>query len=222
MPLISGKTCRRCGMPLGPFERDNGGRFCTDCGNKSLVFRRAASAGLYDGPLAEVIKAYKYTPRARSAHLAGYLAGLLADRLDSPRCPLGAEEVDLIVPVPTHRSRRRQRGFDSTAEIALKLGSRLGLPVAPRALKKTRSTRPQMGLSRAARLKNLESSITATNPAGLAGKVILLVDDVMTTCATAEECARTLRAAGAREVRVATVARAVEGRTPDPGPGPEE
>jgi ComF family protein len=200
-------------MPLGPFEEDHGGRFCTDCGNKNLVFRRAASAGLYEGPLAEVIKAYKYTPRARCAHLAGYLSDLLAARLASPDCTLEVEDVDLVLPVPTHRARRRERGFDSTEEIARCLAGRLDKRVEIGNLGKTRSTQRQMGLTRAARLENVRDSFAVRRPERVEGRTVLLVDDVMTTCATAEECARTLRDAGARETRVATVARAVEGRT---------
>lgn len=213
LPLISGRACRRCAMPLGPFEEDNGGRYCVDCGNKSLVFRRAACAGLYEGPLAETIKSFKYTPRARCMHLAAYLAELLAASLNRPGCGLEFSEVDVIVPVPAHRSRRRERGFDSTAEIARHLARRLNIPLELRNLVKTCSTRQQMGLARAARLENVRDSFKVRRPRRLRNKVVLLVDDVMTTCATAEECARTLRSADVRETRVAAVARAVEGRT---------
>jgi ComF family protein len=221
LPLISGRTCRRCGMPLGPFEEDNYGRFCVDCGQKSLVFKRASCAGLYQGSLAETIKAYKYTPRARCAHLAGFLAGLLADRLAHPECTLEAADAQLILPVPTHRSRRRARGFDSTAEIARELAARLDKPLALRQMIRTRPTQQQMGLTRAARLENVKDSFALRRPDRVEGKLVLLIDDVMTTCATAEECARTLRAAGAREIRVAAVARAVEGRNSDPGQDPK-
>ncbi len=212
LPLIRGNTCARCGTPLGPFEDDNQGRSCADCGHMHLIFRRAAAAGVYDGALAEVMKVYKYTPRARGAHLAGFLAGLLADALDSPDCKLGAREADMLVPVPMHRSRRRARGFNPAAELARRLAPRLDLPLEPGLLVKTRPTRSQMGLARAARLENIKGSFAVRRPERIAGKLVLLVDDVMTTCATAEECARTLRGAGAREVRVAVVCRSVAGR----------
>jgi ComF family protein len=222
LPLISGRACRRCGMPLGPFEEDHGGRYCTDCGGKNLVFTRAASAGVYEGPMARLVQAYKYSPRARCAHLAGHLAGLLASRLSSPDCRLEASQTELIVPVPSHRSRRIQRGFDAAGELARGLAQRLDRPSSGRVLAKTRPTAPQMGLSRAERLTNVQDSFGVRRPAEVRGRLVLLVDDVMTTCATAAECARTLRAAGAREVRVASVARALEGRSlPDSGPGIE-
>ncbi len=211
--LIQGRSCRRCAMPLGPFEQDNGGRFCVDCGGKSLIFRRAHCAGLYEGPLAETIKAFKYTPRARCAHLANYLSGLLAARLMQPDCTLDVSSVDIVVPVPSHRSRRRERDFDSTAEIARHLAGRLSLPLELRALEKVRATRQQMGLTRSARIDNVKGCFRVRRPKRLEAKTVLLVDDVLTTCATAEECARTLKASGVRETRVAAVARAVEGRS---------
>jgi ComF family protein len=222
LPLISGRACRRCGMPLGPFEADHDGRYCTDCGEKNLVFTRAASAGVYEGPLARLVQAYKYSPRARCAHLAGDLAGLLAARLSSPDCPLEAHQAELVVPVPSHRSRRLQRGFDAAGELARELARRLDRPCSLRTLAKTRPTPPQMGLSRAERLQNVQGSFAVRRPADVRGRLVLLVDDVMTTCSTAAECARALRAAGAREVRVASVARALEGRSlPEAGPGME-
>ncbi len=212
LPLIRGRTCTRCGTPLGPFEDDRDGRNCADCGGMNLVFKRAAAAGVYDGALAEVMKVYKYTARARGAHLAGFLAGLLAETLDSPDCPLAAREAEVLVPVPLHRSRRRARGFDQTAELARKLAPLLGLPLELGLLVKTRATESQMGLARATRLANIKGSFVVRRPERVAGKLVLLLDDVMTTCATAEECARTLRNAGAREVRVAVVCRTVAGR----------
>jgi ComF family protein len=205
-------------MPLGPFEDDHRGRYCVDCGGKNLVFSRAATAGLYEGPLAEVIKAYKYTPRSRCAHLAGYLSRLLKTRLLSEECELAASEADLVLPVPMHRGRRRRRGFDSVAELARLTARGLGLRMVAGLLLKTRPTRPQMGLSRPARLENVGGCFSVSRPAEIRGKLVLLVDDVITTCATSEECARTLRTAGAREVRVAAVARAIEGRQSPPPP----
>ncbi len=212
LPLVAGAACRRCAMPLGPFEEDHEGRYCTDCGNRTLVFTRAASAGVYEGALARTIRAYKYTPQARCAHLAGYLAGLLAERLGSADCRLEASAVEVVVPVPSHRSRRIERGFDAAGELARALALRLGRPFCARALAKTKATRPQMGLARAERLENVRGSFAVRRPAAVAGRLVLLVDDVMTTCATAAECARVLREAGAREVRAAAVARALEGR----------
>jgi len=212
LPLIRGNACQRCGTPLGPFEDAHGGRWCADCGRHTLVFTRAAAAGVYDGPLAEVIKIYKYGPYARNAYLSGFLAGLLAERLAEPDCPVQPAEADMLLPVPSHPSRVRERGFDSTLLLARKLARRVRLPLEPRNLVKTRATPQQAGLERAGRLKNIEGVFAVRFPERIKGKRVLLLDDVITTAATTEECARTLVAAGAREVWVASVARSVFGR----------
>jgi ComF family protein len=214
LELIAGHACRRCGMPLGPFEEDHGGRFCVDCGTRKLPFRRAAAAGVYEGPLAAMVRNYKYSPRARCYHLSRPLAGLLADCLERDECSLAAGEADVIVPVPAHRAKRHARGFDSTLELARVLSRRIGVPLCRRALIKVRPTVPQMGLPRSDRIENVLGAFAVVRRDLVKDRLVLLVDDVMTTCATAAECARVLRAAGAAEVRVAVVARAVDGRTP--------
>ncbi|HOX04946.1 MAG TPA: ComF family protein [Planctomycetota bacterium] len=212
LPLIGGPACRRCGVPLGPFESDHDGRWCADCGRMNLVFTRAATAGVHEGPLAEVIKAWKYAPRGSRAYLGRYLADLVAERLAAPDCPVRAGECDVIVPAPSHPARVRERGFDHTLELARHLGRRLGLPVERGSLVKLRATPRQAGLSRAERLENLAGAFAVRRPERLAGRRVLLVDDVITTAATTEECARALKAAGVREVWAAAVARATAGR----------
>ena len=212
LPLIRGRACLRCGTPLGPFESDHDGRWCADCGRMNLVFTRAAAAGLHEGPLAEVIKAWKYAPRGSRAHLGKYLAGLLAERLAAPDSPVPADGFDLIVPAPSHPVRVRERGFDHTLELARHLGRRLEVPVERGNLVKVRSTPQQAGLSRAERLENLKAVFAVKRPERLSGRRVLLLDDVVTTAATTEECARVLKAAGVREVWVAAVARATVGR----------
>ena len=218
-PIFNGPACRRCGSPLGPFESDQGGRCCAECGGWNLVFTRAAAAGVYDGPLANIIKAYKYGARARGAHLARFLAGLLISRLTSPECGLGIKEIDMICPVPLHGSRRRQRGFDHAAELARHVSRRLGIPLELGNLVKTRATPSQAKLTRAERLDNIKGAFAVRRPERIKGKLVLLLDDVITTAATTEECARTLKAAGAREVRVAAVLRSVRGRDADAAVG---
>jgi ComF family protein len=214
LPLTGGRVCRRCGTPLGPFESDHDGRWCADCGRMSLVFTAAATAGVHEGPLAEVIKAWKYAPRGSRGHLGRYLAGLLAERLAAPDCPVRADGFDLILPAPSHPSRVRERGFDHTLELARHLGRLLEVPVESGNLVKVRATPQQAGLSRAERLENLKSVFEVRRPARLTGRRVLLLDDVITTAATAEECARILKAAGVREVWVAAVARATTRRGP--------
>ncbi len=226
LPLVYGRTCVRCGTPLGAFESDHEGRWCADCGRMNLVFTRTATAGMHEGPLAEVIKAWKYAPRGSRAHLGRYLAGLIADRLADPECPVRSDGFDLIVPAPSHSSRVRERGFDHTLELARHLSRLVGAPVERGNLVKLRATPQQAGLTRAERLRNLEGAFTVKHAGRLTGRRVLLLDDVITTAATAEECARVLRAAGVREVWLAAVARATVGRVApgsigNPAGGPE-
>jgi ComF family protein len=212
MPSPERRACRRCSMPLGPFEEDNHGNFCVDCGQRSLIFTRSACAGEYVGALADLICNYKYSQRARCAHLSRFLALLLYKHLVSESCRIGLHDIDLLLSVPADPARISKRGFDSSAEIARILSRLLGLPYLARVLRKKHSTAPQSGLTRQQRLKNISDSISVSSQHQIKNKTVLLIDDVMTTCATAEECSRSLRQAGAAEVRVAAAGRATEGR----------
>ena len=124
------------------------------------------------------------------------MRGRGADVLDGAVC---------VIPVPLHPSRRRQRGFNQAADLA----RHLGLPVVP-ALRRVRATATQTGLPAAQRHRNVRDAFAVTRAArGLAGTVVVLVDDVSTTGATLEACARVLKEAGVREVRALTAARVV-------------
>jgi ComF family protein len=153
--------------------------------------------GTYDGALRAVVHAIKYEGR-RS------LAKPLA-RLIQQRCHGVLEGADAVVPVPLHPSRRRSRGFNQAFDLARHLGPR---PV--RALARTRATPSQTGLPAARRHRNMRRAFApAWRAPSLAGKVVVLVDDVMTTGATIDACARVLMEMGAREVRAVTAARVV-------------
>jgi ComF family protein len=154
------------------------------------------AAGSFESPLREAIHALKY--RAAPA-LAEPLGSLVAVRL-------AGQAVDLVVPVPSHRRRVRQRGWDHARLLAEAVARELAVPVDPKLLCRTRSTRPQVGLAPWARQANVAGAFAA-RCALTAGRVVL-VDDVLTTGATASACATALLTAGARQVIVATVARA--------------
>jgi ComF family protein len=132
------------------------------------------------------------------------LAGLLAE--ETPHY-LSLEEWDGLVPVPLHWVRRWRRGFNQAAVLARVVGRRHGIPVLGRALRRVRATPRQHG-DFEARRKNIRDAFTAAAGAGIAGRRLLLVDDVFTTGATADACARVLRRAGAADVGVLTLARA--------------
>jgi ComF family protein len=172
----------------------------------------------FDGVIRELILGLKY---GRRTSLACVLGDLLCDYLQGDGV---SHAVDLVVPVPLHWVRRVQRGFNQAGLLCQEIAARFGLAVAPRALRRTRRTHSQTTFSRLRREANVRDAFVARSTAdgrgavgrllerlggrvALLGKRILLVDDVLTTGATCHECARALRAAGAREVLVATVAR---------------
>jgi ComF family protein len=171
---------------------------CARCRRVPSLVDAARSAGLYEGSLREIIHAFKYEGRRG---LAAPLAGMM--RTAGAPILAGA---DAAVPVPLHRWRRMRRGFNQADDLA----RRLGVPVT-RALWRVRATVPQTGLTSAARRRNLRRAFIV-NPLGsgaIPHRTFVLVDDVRTTGATLEACARALKGAGAREVRALTIANRV-------------
>jgi ComF family protein len=145
----------------------------------------------------EALQRFKFGGRAA---LARPLATLLVEQC-APALPAGG----VIVPVPLARARERERGFNQAALVAERVARAVRAPLAPRWLARVRSTAPQTDLDAPARRANVRGAFLAS--AAAAGADVVLVDDVLTTGATASECARALRAAGARSVVVVTVAR---------------
>jgi ComF family protein len=158
---------------------------------------RARAIGAYDGALRAVIHALKYEGRRSLARPLGALMRVRGSDV--------LEGADWIIPVPLHRSRRRERGFNQAADLA----RHLGRPVRD-ALRRVRPTETQTGLPQAHRHHNVRGAFAlARAGADLAGATIVLVDDVSTTGATLDACARVLKEAGVREVRALTAARVV-------------
>lgn len=173
---------------------------------RALDWARAAYP--FVGPLRATIHRFKYgKERARAAQLGVLLLPLLADLP-----PAVAAARPRVSPVPLSAARRRERGYNQAEELARVLADARDLPL-DRHLLRARATRPQVGLDRPARHQNVRGAFRWQG-APLAGAPLLLVDDVLTTGATADECAAVLKAAGASWVGLLTVARAV-GRTGD-------
>lgn len=190
--------CDACGDPLPtwraislPLAR------CPRCRRSTRHVDRARAVGRYDGTLRSIIHALKYEGR-RS--LAVPLARMMREH--------GADLltwVDAVVPVPLHPSRQRARGFNQAADLA----RHLGIPVSP-ALRRVRATLSQAALPSARRHGNVRGAFAAAGTArALRHRTVLLVDDVSTTGATLEACARVLKEEGVREVRALTAARVV-------------
>jgi len=190
--------CSVCGVP---FAAEGGGeRPCGRCASSPPAFTAARAAWWYGGELETLLQRFKFGGRRE---LAGFLAGLACDPL-----PPGLGTPDLVVPVPLARPRLRRRGYDQAWLLAREVGRRLGLPATPRAVVRRRHTAPQTGLSAAARADNVRGAFSPGR-ADLAGRRVLLVDDVLTTGASAGAAAQALLDAGAASVAVLAVARAV-------------
>ncbi len=142
----------------------------------------------------------KYSEKTQ---LASPLARLMA-RADAP-----PTHIDAIVAVPLHPRRLREREFNQSLLLARHLGRQWQIPVLINVLQRTRFTRPQTSLTKRERIKNLRRCFAVATPSIIAGKTLLVVDDVFTTGTTVNECAKTLRKAGARAVYVHTLARTV-------------
>jgi ComF family protein len=192
------RSCPRCAASVGPFALLEGG--CANCRGQPLPFRAALRLGPYEHFLRDLIPRLKYHAGEGLAEALGELwAAHAAARFH-------ALQVEAIVPVPLYWLRRLRRGYNQSAAVAGGVARVLGLPCRPRWLRRVRNTPKQVGQSFAARQENVRGAFRARR--AVAGRSVLLVDDVMTTGATLGEAARALRAAGAVRVVVAALARA--------------
>jgi ComF family protein len=200
---LQGPCCRRCGEPVFVFERlpRTPTHQCDECRRRFRPFDRCRSAGIYDAGLREAIHRVKFDgARTLGRCLGRWMARTLSGEI---------AEVDLIVPVPLHPRRVRERGYNQSELLSEALSAASGITHAPRLLTKIAPTRSQATLGRHDRRRNLRGTFALSRGAVASQKRILLVDDIFTTGCTVEECARVLRRGGARGVRVATLARTV-------------
>ncbi len=191
--LIEGPCCSRCGYPMESLP-------CRECSDKTLAFSGACSVGVFEGVLREAIHRLKY---AGNLVLADPLAELMARHY--PTCSI-AGKADLVTAVPIHRSRALERGFNQSEELARRMCARTRLPFATGILIKPKETRHQVELPYDMRALNLRGAFKVRDRAAVAGKKILVVDDVFTTGSTLHEAATALKNAGASAVYAYTLA----------------
>ena len=190
--------CPQCGAASFDVTAEPPGPTCLSCRQAPPAFDYARSAAQYRGPLREALHAFKF--RGKRA-LARVLGDLVVEQWGASL----AGEVLALVPVPLARDRARERGYNQAELLAARLGIRLDIPVKPRWLRRVKATLPQTDLTAAERRANVRGAFSAS--LGVAGQHVVVIDDVFTTGATVDECARALRAAGAARVGVLTVAR---------------
>lgn len=198
LDFITAPFCAACGLPFS-FEMGGAEALCGACLEHRPVFDCARSPLVYNDASRTLILALKYGDRM---DVALTLSPMMARA--------GAEliaESDAVVPVPLHPWRLWSRRFNQSAVLGKRLAAQTGLSFRPDLLSRTRRTIPQKGLSRAERQRNVRGAFSIPKNADVHGMRILLIDDVLTSGATLDECARILKKAGAAHVAVLTAAR---------------
>jgi ComF family protein len=194
--------CEVCGRPFeSPIVLQRANPRCRLCVSDFYAFRRVRSFATYDDTLAEAIVLLKYEEVTRLGHwFAGRLAEIVRQKPDD-------WQADIVVPVPLHPERRRERGYNQAELIALPLAKRLKLPLESRLLIRTRPRPAQLVLSRTEHWKSVRGAYAVRKGHSVDNLRVLLIDDVLTTGATLDACARTLKKAGASVILGLTVAR---------------
>jgi ComF family protein len=201
LPWIESPICPRCGRPF-PKSPSSPDHLCGDCLQSAFLFDSARSATQHSGVVRKRIHQLKF---GSQLHWAPPLAELLGELFRRNKSPT----VDLIFPVPLHVKRLRQRGFNQAGLLAKAFGHQVGLPVLFHVLTRKSWTEPQTRLNREERLRNVKDAFHVIDTGKVRKRHVLIIDDVYTTGTTLNECAKTLKAAGASEVHALTVSRAL-------------
>lgn len=188
--------CRRCALPLPAAAP--AGSLCGECGKKAPPFERCLAPFLYQHPIAELVSGLKFHQKLPYSRL---MAELLLAHVEQEV----AEPPELLIPVPLHPSRLKERGYNQALELARPLSRRLGIPLDFRRCQRVRPTPPQSSLHQKERHKNVRGAFEIQGE--ITGRHVALIDDVATTGSTVRELARLLRRHGVQRVDVWVLAR---------------
>ena len=192
--------CRRCGRDAAGLD---GEFLCEDCREYDPHFDRAASATRYDADARKLVSLFKFRDRLwLRDDLVDWLEGVL-------RVRFRVGEIDVVIPMPSTVFHRWNRGYNQCALLARPLARRIGKPYVRFVLRRKGHPRKQSGLDEESRRLNAVGTFAVMRPSAVAGKTVLVVDDIMTTGATLSECAAELRRAGAERVWCVTLARSL-------------
>jgi ComF family protein len=184
---ISGNVCEKCGVPIVGVGR------CRNCNSQEHQFDKGYAVYVYEGEIRATILRFKYNNKGGYARFFGRELAKYAEECELPR-------VDYVVPIPIHKDRLRKRGYNQSLLVAEVYCKERGECCAA-LLERTGKTKPQSGLSKTDRAKNVKNAFAISDKSiSIKGKSILLIDDIFTTGSTVDECARVLKKAGADKV----------------------
>lgn len=211
--LLYPQNCLICSHKINDFKissicgncndriKINSDPYCIESGSGDFAFDRAFYASTYGDAIKRCICLFKYEGKTQLANPLGKLM------VDFANKNINAHEIDLIVPVPLHPKKLRERQFNQSGVLATYLAKRLNKKIVKNKVKRIKYTMPQTELKRDERIKNVDGAFLAKDGPDLKGKTILLIDDVFTTGATLHECAKALKNAGAKKVVAFALAR---------------
>lgn len=192
--FVGETVCLRCGKEIAAKEIE----YCYDCSRHERSFERGYALAVYDDVMRQSVRQFKNGGRIE---YGDWYAKEIWERCGQE---LKRLEADALVPVPLHRSRQAERGYNQAEQLARRLGKHLGLPVWPGALRRIHRTTAQKYLGAGERSRNLESAF-APGKQQVTGRTVILVDDIYTTGGTAQECTKVLLEAGAEKVYLVNV-----------------
>ncbi len=195
LSMIKQPACKRCGKEVF----SDAAEYCFDCARHHRSFDGGAALLNYNEPARKSMMAVKYNNRREYLDFYSEAMSLRFGQ------QIAVWRPEVLVPIPVHPSRRRQRGFNQAEELARRLGKRWNMPVNQTLLRRNKKTLPQRELNPKERLENLRAAFEIGTVTGRVPQTVLLVDDIYTTGSTMEACTRVLKAAGVKRVYFLTI-----------------